>query len=78
MIPYAIMVGKKDAYFLYHRYKFIENDKIEVGTLLNTLNGSLYPFDYRLEKCGIDYFKKLEHGMIHTFRSGHVEDIEDE
>ena len=67
MIPYAIMVGKKYTYFLYHRYKIIENDKIEVGTLLNTLNASLYPFDYRLEKGGTDSFKKLEHGLIHTF-----------
>ena len=26
MIPYAIMVGERYTYFLYHRYKFIEND----------------------------------------------------
>ena len=32
MTPYAIMVGERYTYFLYHRYKFIENDKIEEGT----------------------------------------------
>ena len=33
MVPYAIILGEKYIYiyiyFLYHRYKFIENDKIE-------------------------------------------------
>ena len=76
MIPYAIMVGEKYTYFLYHRYKFIENDKIEEGTLLNATNESLDPFDYHLEKCGIDSFKKLEHNLIHTSWPGHGEDIE--
>ena len=57
MTPYAIMVGERYTYFLYHRYNFIENDKIDEDILLNTTNGSLDPFDYHLEKCGIDYFK---------------------
>ena len=35
MVTYAIIVGEKNTYFLYHCYKFIENDKIEEGTLLN-------------------------------------------
>ena len=78
MTPCAIMIGERYTYFLYHRYKFIENDKIEEGTLLNATNGSLDPFDYHLEKCGIDSFKKLEHSPIHTFWPGHGEDIEDE
>ena len=77
-IPYAIMVGKKYTYFLYYRYKFIENDKIEEGTLLNATNNSLDPYDYHLEKCGIDSFKKLERSLIHTFYSGHGEDIEND
>ena len=71
MIPYAIMVREKFTYFLDHRYKFLENDKIEKGTLLN-------PFEYHLEKCGIDSFKKLERVLIHTFCPGHGEDIETE
>ena len=31
MVPYAIIVGEMYTYFLYNRYKFIENDKIEEG-----------------------------------------------
>ena len=78
MTPYAIMVGEKYTYFLYHRYKFIENDKIEEGYLLNATNTSLDPYDYHLEKCGIDSFKKLEHNLIHTYWPGHGENEEDE
>ena len=78
MTPYAIMIGEKYTYFLYHRYKFIDNDKIEEGTFLNATNTSLDPYDYHLEKCGIDSYKKLEHSLIHTFWPGHGEDIEDE
>ena len=59
MIPYAIMIGERYTYFLYYRYKFIGNDKIEEGTLLNATNTSLDPYDYHLEKCGIDPFKKI-------------------
>ena len=78
MTPYAVMVGERYTYFLYHRYNIIENGKIEEGTLLNTTNDSLDPYDYHLEKCGIDSFKKLEHRLIHTFWPGHGEDIENE
>ena len=76
MIPYAIIIGERYTYFLYHRYKFIENDKIEENTLLNTTNNSSDPYDYHLEKCGRDSFKKLERSLIHTLYSGHGEDIE--
>ena len=78
MIPYAIMIGERYTYFLYYRYKFIENDKIEEGTLLNAANTSLDPYDYHLEKCGIVSFKKLKRILIHSFWSGHGEDIENE
>ena len=40
MVPYAIILGEKFTNFLYHRYKFIENNKIEEGSSLNTTNGS--------------------------------------
>ena len=40
MILYAIIVGEKYLYFLYHRYNFFKNDKIEEGTSLNATNGS--------------------------------------
>ena len=56
LIPYASMLGEKNTYFLFHRYKFIENDKIQEGTLLNAANTSLDPYDYHLEKCGVDFF----------------------
>ena len=78
MTPYAIMVGEKYTYFLYHRYKFIENDKIEEGTLLSATNAGLDPYDYHLEKCGIDSFKNLERNLIHTFWPGYGEDTENE
>ena len=78
MIPYAIMIGKRYTYFLYHRYKFIENDQIKEDTLLNSTNTSLDPYDYHLEKCGIDSFKNLERNLIHSFWSGHGEDTEND
>ena len=78
MIPHAIIIGERYTYFLYHRYDFIENDKIEEGTLLNAANISSDPYEYHLEKCGIDSFKKLERILIHSFWSGYGEDIEDE
>ena len=78
MVPYAIILEEKYRYFLYHRYKFIENDKIEESILLNAKNGSLDPFDYVVEKCGVDPFKRLEPSLIHTFWPGHGEDIENE
>ena len=71
MIACAIIVGEKYTYFLYHRYKFIQNDKIEEGTLLNATNNSLDPYDYHVEKCGIDAFKKLENELILTSWPGH-------
>ena len=77
MTPYAIMIGERYTYFSYYRYNFIENDKIQEGTLLNATNTSLDPYDYHLEKCGIDSFKKLERNLIHTFWPGHGEDILD-
>ena len=78
MIPHAIMIGQRYTYFLYHRYKFIESDKFEEGTLLNATNISLDPYEYHLEKCGIDSFKKLERSLIHTLWPGHGENIEND
>ena len=76
IIAYAIIIGEKYTYFIAHHYKFIENDKIEEGTLLNSTNG--YPYDYHLDKCGVDSFKKLERSLIHTFWPCVGEDISDE
>ena len=67
MVPYTFAIVEKYTYFISTHYKFIENDEIEEGTLLNATNDSSDPFDYRLEKCGIDSFKKLECSQFHTF-----------
>ena len=78
MCPYAIIFGEKYTYFIAHHYKFIENNKIEEGTLLNETNRSVDPYVYHLEKCGIDSFKILESNLIHSFWPGHGEDLENE
>ena len=67
MIPYAIILGEENTYFLYHRYKFIESDKIEEDKLLNRTDNSLDPYDYHVERCGENSFKKLEHSLIRTY-----------
>ena len=74
MCAYAIIIGEKYTYFIGHHYKYIENDKIEEGTLLNSPD----PIDYHVENCGKDVFKKLECSLIHTFWPGVGEDIENE
>ena len=71
MVPYTFAVGEKYTYFLSSRYKFIQNDRIEDGTLLNATNNNLDPYVYHLEKCDIDAFKKLENELVHTSWPGH-------
>ena len=71
MIPYTFAVGENYTYFLASHYKFIENDKIDERTLLNATNSSLDPYDYHVEKCGVNAFKKLENDLIHTSWPGH-------
>ena len=77
MCPYTFSNGEKYAYFISTHYKFIENDKIEEGTLLNATSDILDPFDYHLENCGIDSFKKLRRSLLHTYWPG-VEGIEED
>ena len=78
MVPCTIIIGEKYTYFIDYHYKFIENDKIAEGTLLNATNNSLDPYVYHLVKCGKDSFKNLERSLIHTFWPGVGEDIENE
>ena len=78
LVPYTIKLGENYTNFLYNRYKFIENDKIEEGTLLNRANNSLESYDYHVENCGKDAVKKLKHTQVHTCWPGVGEDIEDE
>ena len=66
MCPYAILVGEKYTFFISYHYRFIENEKIEEGTLLKATNINLDPLLYHLGKCGVDSFKKLERSQIHS------------
>ena len=70
--------GEKYKYFFSTHYKYLEIDKIEQGTFLNATNNSLDPYDYQVEKCGKDAFKKLEHIQIHNCWLGFGEDEENE
>ena len=82
MTPYAFIVGENFTYFLYHRYNFIENNKIEEGTSLNATNTSLDPYDYHLQKCGIGAFLTMEAYRIHSswpdMNCGLIVPVEDE
>ena len=71
MTPYVSAVGSRYTYFISTHYKFIGNDKIEKGTVLNSSNNSLHPYDYHLSKNEMDCFKKLlECNRIHSFWPG--------
>ena len=65
MCPYATMVSEKNTYFISNHYKFIENDKIEEGTLLDATNNNLDPFLYHLGKCDVDSLEKRELSQFH-------------
>ena len=78
MVPHTFAVGVKYTYFISTDYKFIENDKIEEGTLLNKTNNNLDPFDYHLEKSSEISFKTLEHTQIQSFYLDSEENAEDE
>ena len=78
MIPYTFAIGEKNTYFISTHYKFIENNKIDEGTLLNTTNNNLDPFDYHLEKYGQNSFKTLDKARIHSFYLDSEENAEDE
>ena len=67
----------KNTYFLSTHYKFIQNDKIEEGTLLTLTNANSDPFDYPLGERGVDFFETLEHSHVHSFYP-HKEDEEKE
>ena len=58
--------------------KCFENDKIQEGNSLKTINGGLDPYDYHLKQCGKDAFKTLEHSHIHTFWPDDEEGDEDD
>ena len=66
MIPTTISIEEKYTYFKSDHYKIIENNEIEGGTLLNSTNDSLEPFDYRVGKYGEGAFKAMECNQNHT------------
>ena len=71
-------MGEKYTYFLSSHHKFIENDRFEQGSLLNATNNSLNPYDYHVEICGKNAFKKLKHTQIHNFWPGFEESEDNE
>ena len=86
MTPYVFAVGSRYTYFIPTHHKFIESDKIEKGTLLNSSNDSLDPYDYHFSKNGLDCSKELLEcnrihsswpGMDYGFVAEIVEDQED-
>ena len=78
MVPYTFAIREKYTNFISTHYIFIENDKIEERTLLNARNDSSDPYDYHLEKRGIDSFKVLEYSEIHTSYPHNDENEENE
>ena len=46
--------------------------------MLNATNDSLDPFDYHFGKCGVDFFKTLEHTQIYTCWPRDDDDDEDD
>ena len=67
MILTAIAIGEKYTYFISDHFNVIENERIEEGTLSNSTNDSLDPFDYHIAKCGEGAFKTMECNQIHNF-----------
>ena len=67
MTLYTFAVCEKYTKFVSTHYKFIENDKIEEGMLLNSSSDSLDPYDCHLSKNGWDCLKRLlECNQIHS------------
>ena len=82
MTPYVFTVRSRYTYFITKHCKFLQNDKIEESTLLNSSNDSLDPYDYYFSKNGLDCFRKLlEFNRIHSswpgVECGFSEDEED-
>ena len=82
--PHSFAVGEKFTYFKSTHYKFIENEKIDDGTLLNLSSNSFDPFYYHVSKNGLNCFKKLldcnrNHSPWPDMKSGGMEEtVEDD
>ena len=75
---FSTMAVEKNTNFISDNCKFIENDKIDEGTLLNATNDNLDPFLYHLGKNSVDSLKTLERSHIHNFYIDCEENVEDE
>ena len=80
IVPYIFAVGEKYTFLKSTHYKFIENDKIEKCTLLNSSNDSLDPCEFHLSKNGFDCFRNLpdcdrNHSSWLSMESGDMEEI---
>ena len=78
MVSFPIAVGEKFIFFLYNSWKFFETNKIEKDSLLNRTKNSLDPFDYHVERCSINSFKKIEYSIIHTYYPNREDDDDDD
>ena len=67
MIPFAIAVGEEYTYFISDDHKFIENERIEGGTLFNSANDSVHPCDYHVLNCEKGACKTMQCNPIHRF-----------
>ena len=76
MIPTAIAIGEKYAYFLTNHHQIFENIKNEEEILLDSTNDSLDLFDYHHAKCGEDVFEKMACNQIHIYYPD--EEVEEE
>ena len=66
LIPYSIVVGMENIYFLRPHFKFIRGKKVDYDNLLETNGYSVDPYDYHVAQCGKDSFKKLGTYKIHS------------
>ena len=78
MIPYAFAIGEKYTCFMYNHYNFIENEKLQDGTLLNATNHSLDPYEFHVQICGSDSLKTMEIIIIQNLWPEEEEDDENE
>ena len=67
MIRAALAFRNKHRCFSSDLYKFIENETIEIGTLLNSTNSSLDPFGHHHSKYAEGAFKTMQCNQIHCF-----------
>ena len=59
LIPTSIAIGEKNPCLLSDYCKYIENDRIEERTFLNSTDNSVHPFDSHSLNCGQNVFKEI-------------------